>query len=64
MLKSLAVLVVGLVVGGLGGWYLTSHRAVEPRFNVPFQTILLDSGQVYYGKISGLGTPYPVVGSP
>jgi len=61
MLKSLAVLAVGLVVGALGGWYLTSLRSVAPRFNAPFQTILLDSGQVYYGKISGLGTPYPVI---
>ena len=61
MPKSLAVLIVGLLVGGLGGWYFACQRAGEPRFNVPFQTILLDTGQLYYGKISGLGTPYPVI---
>ena len=30
-----------------------------PRFDTPFQAVLLDNGQVYYGKLSGLGTPYP-----
>ena len=61
MLKSLAILIAGLVLGGLAGWYLASQRADEPRFSAPFQTILLDSGQVYYGKITGLGTPYPTI---
>ena len=35
--------------------------ADEPRFDVPFQAVLLDTGLVYYGKISGLGGPYPVL---
>ena len=61
MPKNIAILVVGLVIGGLGGWYFTSGRAGAPRFNAPFQTVLLDSGQVYYGRISGLGTPFPVI---
>jgi hypothetical protein len=30
-----------------------------PTFDTPFQAVLLDNGQVYYGKISGLGTPFP-----
>ena len=61
MRRSLSILVVGLLVGGLGGWYFTSSGAGVPRFNVPFQTVLLDSGQVYFGKISGLGTDYAVI---
>jgi hypothetical protein len=34
-------------------------RAGLPRFDTPFEAVLLDNGQVYYGKLTGLGTPYP-----
>lgn len=62
MTKNFALLVVGLIVGVFGGWFLASGRtAAAPRFDVPFQAVLLDSGQVYFGKISGLGSPYPVI---
>jgi len=63
MTKNLIILAIGLVVGGLAAWVGTSHRtsAAEPRFDVPFQAVLLDTGLVYYGKISGLNTPYPVL---
>ncbi len=30
-----------------------------PRFDTPFEAVLLDNGQVYYGKLTGLGTRYP-----
>jgi hypothetical protein len=30
-----------------------------PRFDTPFVAVLLDNGQVYYGKLTGLETPYP-----
>lgn len=63
MIKSLTILVVGLIVGGLGAWVTMSRRAAaqEPHFDVPFQAVLLDTGLVYFGKISGLNTPYPVL---
>jgi len=32
-----------------------------PKFDTPFQAVLLDTGLVYYGKISGMDTPYPVL---
>lgn len=60
MVKSLALLVVGLLAGGFGGWYFGSSRSA-PSFSVPFQAVLLDSGQVYFGKVTGLGTPFPVI---
>ena len=59
-MKNIALLVVGLIVGGVGGWLVASNRSA-PHFDVPFQAVLLDSGQVYFGKISGLGTPFPVI---
>jgi hypothetical protein len=63
MMKSLIILVLGLLVGGAAAWFGTSHRtaAAEPHFDVPFQAVLLDTGLVYFGKISGLNTPYPVL---
>jgi hypothetical protein len=30
-----------------------------PQFSTTFQAVLLDDNQVFYGKLSGLGTPYP-----
>jgi hypothetical protein len=31
------------------------------QFNTPYQAILLDTGLVYYGKVTGLETDYPVL---
>lgn len=47
----LTVLALAAVKGAFGGRY--------PRFDTPFEAVLLDNGQVYYGKLTGLGTPYP-----
>lgn len=35
--------------------------AARPAIHIdtPFQAVLLDNGQVYYGKITGLGTEFP-----
>ncbi len=61
MLKNAGVLVVGLIVGA-GAMALIAHRtAAAPHFSVPYQAVLLDTGQVYYGKIEGLGSDYPVL---
>ena len=30
-----------------------------PTFDTPYQAVLLDTGLVYYGKITGLDTDYP-----
>lgn len=37
------------------------RRLAMPRFDTTFQAVLLDTGQVYYGKLEGAGTPYPVL---
>ena len=31
----------------------------SPKFNTTYQTVLLDDGQVYYGKLSRIGSHYP-----
>jgi hypothetical protein len=61
MLRTLGIFVVGLIVGILPIALWTQYLAGLPRFDVPFQAVLLDTGLVYYGKVSGLGGPYPVL---
>lgn len=48
-----------IAVGGATRVVGAKTMASGPQFNTPFQAVLLDNGQVYYGKITGLGTPYP-----
>ena len=54
--------VIGLVVGAILSTvaaYWMSQR--EVRFTTPFQAVLLDDNQVYYGKLSGYGTAHPIL---
>jgi len=39
----------------------TTRGASTVRFETPYQAVLLDNNQVYYGKVQGLGTPFPVL---
>ena len=52
-----AIAVVVLLVGSA----LYSQRDATPRWTTPFQAVMLDSGIVYFGKLSGYGTPNPVL---
>ena len=54
--------VLGLVVGAAiaaGVAYWLAKREVH--FTTPYQAVLLDDNQVYYGKLSGFGTAHPVL---
>lgn len=46
------------VVGLLAWPYL--HQG-SLRFETEYQAVLLTGGQVYYGRLEGMGTPYPVL---
>ena len=59
VLKTLGLILLGVVVGFAAHFALRHHRDIA--FDTPYQAILLDSGQVYYGRVQGLGTAYPVV---
>jgi hypothetical protein len=39
----------------------TTRGASTVKFDTPYQAVLLDNNQVYYGKVQGLGTPFPVL---
>jgi hypothetical protein len=36
-------------------------REPPPVLDTPYQAVLLDTGQVYFGKLEGAGTDYPVL---
>ena len=59
LLKTLGIALLGLVIGGGAVYAWTSTRRSTTTFNTPYQAVLLDTGQIYYGKISGLGTDLP-----
>ena len=42
---------------------LSCQRKAEeaPQFQTPYQAVLLDNGLVYYGKLQGAGTQFPVL---
>ena len=53
----------GLLAGLLlliGATLFTRQRlSGAPAFNGGYQAVVLDNGQVYFGKLTGLGTDYP-----
>ncbi len=47
------VVLVGLTACGRG------HRQKGPEITTPYAAILLDTGQVYYGKLTNAGSSFP-----
>lgn len=60
-MKRLALVLAGVLVGGSGVWLAGRAPASLPQLDAPFHAVLLDNGQVYFGKLNGLGTPFPVI---
>lgn len=44
----------------LGGWLLFGGHA-RVAMSTPYQAVLLSNGSAYFGRLSGLGTPFPVL---
>ena len=60
LLFRIAVVILLVAVVGLLAWpYL--HSAKTPALETPYQAVLLTGGQVYFGKLEGFGTPFPVL---
>ena len=51
---------VAVALAGIGGWAV-GGKAATPRLDSPYQAVLLTNGQVFYGKLQGLGSAYPVL---
>src|SRR4051812_28346929 len=41
--------------------YVVYPRWTAPKFNTPYQAVLMTNGAVYFGKIDKLWTPYPIL---
>jgi hypothetical protein len=69
--RTATTLFIGLVlivltllgVAGYGAWTWFSRpvQAAGRGAETPYQAVLLTNGAVYFGKLQGLGTPFPVL---
>lgn len=59
LLAALSLVAVAILAGSAGWW--ARGRAAAPRLDTPYQAVVLSNGQVYYGKLQGLGSAYPVL---
>ncbi|HEX5483160.1 MAG TPA: hypothetical protein VFZ08_11110, partial [Terriglobia bacterium] len=54
------ILCLAVAVIVLAAALVRTKRADDlPKFNTPYQAVLLDDGQVYYGKLSRASADYP-----
>jgi hypothetical protein len=64
MTKSKIWLILALVVAlagvAFGAWGWT-HNSTAPRFQTEYQAVLLSNGNVYFGKLEGLDTAFPIL---
>jgi hypothetical protein len=60
---SVAVICLALLVGGGLGAAITKAQLSPAgvKNTTPYQAILLSNGSAYFGRLQGLGTPYPVL---
>jgi hypothetical protein len=60
-LKRVILRIVAMIVlaGGAVYWYM--RPAATPAMSTPFQAVLLSNGSAYFGRLEGLGTPFPVL---
>jgi len=58
-LKVAAGIIIVLAVLGGGAYFVMRPNSVA--MTTPYQAVLLNNGSAYFGKIEGLGTPYPVL---
>src|SRR5689334_21215458 len=56
-----AILVMALLIFAGGALWFALARNSGVVLNTPYQAVLLTNGQVYFGKLEGLGTPFPVL---
>jgi hypothetical protein len=52
---------VGMVMGGVTAYFSQHVYTARVALTTPYQAVLLNNGSAYFGKIEGLGTPYPLL---
>jgi hypothetical protein len=53
--------VLAFLAAAVTGCSQLQSRTQAPKFTTPYQAVLLDNGQVYYGRLEGLGTSFPIL---
>jgi hypothetical protein len=63
MLRKLIVSLLLIGLGVLAGFLIGAHHARREgmNFETAYQAVLLDNGQVYYGKLEHARSEYPVL---
>ena len=59
LLKSVIAAAVLLILTAGIWWYTGKRSTVE--MTTPYQAVLLTNGSAYFGRLEGLGTPFPVL---
>jgi hypothetical protein len=52
------LLVIGICASSVG---CSGRQNAAPRLNTEYQAVLLTNGQVFFGRLEGLGNTYPVL---
>jgi hypothetical protein len=59
--QTALILGVLLVLVGIGVYGFNLYRETNVAMTTPYQAVLLTNGSAYFGKLEGLGTPFPVL---
>jgi len=61
-LSNLAFLfAVAVLLLAAAAFVLVRARAERPVLDTPYHAVVLSNGTVYFGRLEGLGTPFPVL---
>jgi hypothetical protein len=52
---------IGIATGVLPSIWRPHSPGTDVPLTTPYQAVFVDNGQVYFGQLSGLGTPFPVL---
>lgn len=52
---------VAMVMGGVTAYFSQHYYTAKTELTTPYQAVLLNNGSAYFGKLEGLGTPYPLL---
>jgi hypothetical protein len=61
MVRNALIGVLGLIVIVGGGFWVFDAAAARVAMSTPYQAVLLNNGSAYFGRLEGVGTPFPVL---
>jgi hypothetical protein len=57
--RTVILAVALVVIAAVGIWLFRPQSSIA--MTTPYQAVLLSNGSAYFGRLEGLGTPYPVL---